>query len=112
MEFIRYSMIWVALLGAAVAFGSNEHVYISFFQNKFPKNIWFWISIIAKIFLVFFLGIMIIGGTKLSINNLNQISLGLQIPMFYSYIAIPIGGLVMLPYILLNMINSILSQHS
>ena len=37
-EVARYMNIWVALLGASIAFKSGEHVGVTFFQNLLPAK--------------------------------------------------------------------------
>lgn len=108
MEFVRYTMVWVTMLGAASAFRGNEHVAITFFKERMPESVWFWLNFTGNAVLCLFLVIMIIGGIEISIKNLNQTSLGLQISMFYPYLAIPVGGCTMLPYILSGILDNVI----
>lgn len=107
MELVRYTMIWVSILGASAAFITKEHVVIDMLGRKLPPRIWFWCRIVADLILCGFFVVMIIGGQDIAIHNFSQTSLGLQIPMFYPYLAIPVGGGLMLLYTLLNMLNSL-----
>lgn len=106
MELVRYTMVWVTMIGTSAAFGSGDHVAITFFKERVPKAAWFWFNFTGNTVLCLFLVIMIIGGVEISFNNLNQTSLGLQISMFYPYLAIPVGGCIMLPYILSNLLEN------
>lgn len=106
MELVRYIMIWVAMLGAAAAFGAREHVSITFFQSRMPETAWFWFNFAGNAILCLFLAAMICGGVVISLRNLNQTSLGMQISMFYPYLAIPIGGCIMVPYILSDILHN------
>ncbi|MBA7571424.1 TRAP transporter small permease [Candidatus Atribacteria bacterium 1244-E10-H5-B2] len=110
MELIRYTMIWTSMLGASNAFTSGEHIGMELLKNKVSKRTWWWISILANVLLCIFLIAMLIGGTKLSFINWNQISLGMQIPMFYPYLAIPVGALFMFFHVLLDILNTITSN--
>ncbi|GAJ03541.1 unnamed protein product [marine sediment metagenome] len=110
MELIRYTMIWTSILGASNAFTSGEHIGMEFLRNKVSKRTWSRISLLANILLCIFLIAMLIGGIKLSFINWNQISLGMQIPMFYPYLAIPVGALFMFFHVLLNILNIIASN--
>jgi TRAP-type C4-dicarboxylate transport system permease small subunit len=105
MELVRYTMVWVTMLGAAYAFGSQEHVAIFFFRNFMSGKAWFCINFAGNALLCLFLVIMVIGGIEISIKNLNQTSLGLQVSMFFPYLAIPVGGFIMIPYILNNILE-------
>jgi len=110
MELVRYTMIWVSLLGASAAFGSEEHICIEALRNALSKQSWFWISISGNVLLCVFLVAMATGGVEITLRNWHQTSLGMQIPMFFPYLAIPIGALFMLLYVLVNIFNSIISR--
>ncbi len=111
MELVRYTMIWVSILGAVAAFTCKEHVIIEMLSNKFPERIWFWCRIGADLSLCAFFVAMIYGGQLLAIRNLAQTSLGLQIPMFYPYLAIPVGGCLMLLYTLSDLFNTFVDRY-
>lgn len=109
MELVRYTMVWTSMLGAAAAFGAREHVSITFLKSRLSHASWVWLNFIGNALLCLFLVIMIIGGITISIRNLNQTSLGMQISMFYPYLAIPVGGVIIIPYVLSDMLSSLLS---
>ncbi len=110
MEMVRYTMIWVSILGAAAAFTCKQHVVIEMLSNKFPKQVWFWCRICGDLLLCGFFVAMIYGGQYLAIRNFGQTSLGLQIPMFYPYLAIPVGGSLMLLYTLADLFNTFVDK--
>jgi TRAP-type C4-dicarboxylate transport system permease small subunit len=110
MELVRYTMIWVSILGAAAAFTSKEHVVINMLSKKLPERVWFWCRIGGDLILCGFFVAMIYGGQSLAIRNFNQTSLGLQIPMFYPYLAIPVGGGLMLLYSLADLLNILVDR--
>jgi TRAP-type C4-dicarboxylate transport system permease small subunit len=110
MELVRYTMIWVSILGAAAAFTCKEHVVIDMLSHKFPARTWFWCRIAADLILCGFFLAMIYGGQSLAIRNFNQTSLGLQIPMFYPYLAIPVGGSLMLLYSVSDLLNTLVDR--
>jgi len=110
MELIRYTMVWTSMLGASNAFTSGEHIGMGLLKNKVSKRTWWWINLLANTLLCIFLVAMLIGGIKLSFINWNQISLGMQIPMFYPYLAIPVGALFMFFHVLLDILNIIISN--
>lgn len=112
MELVRYSLVWMSMLGAAAAFGAREHVSITFLKNRLSQASWVWLNFVGSALLCLFLVVMIIGGITIAIRNLNQTSLGMQISMFYPYLAIPVGGFLMLPYILSEMLQNLLSLFS
>lgn len=110
MELVRYTMIWVSILGAAAAFICKEHVVIDMLSGKLPEKVWFWCRIGGDLLLCWFFVAMIYGGQSLTIRNFSQTSLGLQIPMFYPYLAIPVGGALMLLYTLSDLLNTFVDR--
>ncbi len=108
MELVRYTMIWVSMLGTAAAFGVKEHPCIDFLSTRVSSRAWFWVHLSGNLMLCLFLVVMIIGGTQITLKNWHQTSLGLQIPMFFPYLGIPVGGIVILPYIVMDMLAAVL----
>jgi TRAP-type C4-dicarboxylate transport system permease small subunit len=106
MELIRYTMIWVSLLGAVLAFRVNEHVKITVFDNLLSARNNLRLGIVAHLFLMIFLVAMVIGGIDISMRNMQQVSLGLQIPMGYPYLAIPVGAGFMILYVLFMVLEN------
>jgi len=110
LELVRYTMIWISLLGASAAFGCEEHIGIKALQNVLSKKSWFWISILGNLLLCIFLVAMLRGGIEITLRNWYQISLAMRIPMFYPYLAVPVGALLMALYVLVSILNSIISS--
>lgn len=95
-EVTRYSLIWLALTGSAVAIRRNEHMGLSFLHEKLPKKIRLSLFMLSNIVVIIFLAVMVIYGFKMSISNLNQNTIALGISMAIPYLAIPIGSLLMI----------------
>jgi len=108
MELVRYTMIWISMLGTAAAFGVKEHPCIDFLGTKLSSGAWFRVRLAGNLMLCLFLIVMIMGGTEITLKNWHQTSLGLQIPMFYPYLGIPVGGIVILPYIVMDMLTAVM----
>lgn len=104
-ELARYLLIWVALLGAAYATGQKLHLAIDLLQNKI-RSIWLE-RIIQGLIGLFALLALVIGGWRLvSITlSMEQISAALQIPLGYIYMVLPISGIVILAYAILEIIK-------
>ncbi|MFC1494531.1 TRAP transporter small permease [Thermodesulfobacteriota bacterium] len=100
-ELATFLLIWVSLLGAAVALGRGAHLGIDYFANKLPERnrIQTELFVFAVVSL-FSLLVMVAGGIGLvrQTLNLEQISVALHIPMGYVYLAIPISGFFLVLY--------------
>lgn len=100
-ELATFLLIWVSLLGAAVALGRGAHLGIDYFTHKLPKRNRIQTELFAFAMIsMFSLLVMVIGGISLVRQTLalDQISVALHIPMGYVYLAIPISGAFLLLY--------------
>ena len=100
-ELATFLLIWVSLLGAAVALGRGAHLGIDYFTHKLSERdrIQIELFVFAVVSLFSFL-VMVIGGIGLVKQTLAlaQISVALHIPMGYVYLAIPISGAFLVLY--------------
>lgn len=104
-ELARFSMVWIAFLGAAVAVSLKAHTRIDFFINLLPPKprkfveMFDNIACFAFIVLVTYYSIDIV---KISMRNL---STGLRVPLGYVYIALPVSGVLMMVYFLVQIFS-------
>lgn len=95
-EAARYLMIWMALLAAGLAFKNGEHFNIDFLTNRMkPRHqvsLSLWMSLIAGLFILS----IILWGIPFAKLGFFTTSPGLQISMFLPYLAVPVGGALML----------------
>jgi TRAP-type C4-dicarboxylate transport system permease small subunit len=95
-EAARYLMIWMALLASGLAFKNGEHFSIDFLTHRMgPRlrvSLSLWVSLIAGLFIF----TIILWGIPFAKLGFFTIAPGLQISMFLPYLAVPVGGLLML----------------
>lgn len=106
-ELARYLMIWVGILGAAYAAGKDMHIAINVLTQKFNKETQQKLATIVKLMVILFaLTAMVIGGSRLVYVTyvLNQLSPALQIPLAYVYLVIPLSGLVIIYYKIMDIL--------
>ncbi|MFV0503151.1 MAG: TRAP transporter small permease [Lachnospirales bacterium] len=107
-EFVRFSLVWLSLLASAYVVGKQAHLNVSLLsdtlsgKNKFKLEI-----VIQVLFLLFSLIVMIFGGLKGVSITMGQISPSLGLPMGYVYLAVPVSGVIMLVYSVMNLIDRI-----
>ncbi|KAB8134516.1 TRAP transporter small permease [Gracilibacillus oryzae] len=105
-ELLRFLLFWVAMLGATYAFGSKEHLAITFLKNKLRDIKRKSIELFIDAAILCFTGIIMIkGGYSLVTTTLNQTSPILGIPMGYVYAILPISGVIIAAYQLINMME-------
>ena len=105
-ELARYLMIWVGVLGAAYVAGKGNHVAITYFSEKLnPVNLKRVQIIINLTILSFAILGMFIGGVRLVYITLvlEQLSPALKIPLGLVYAVIPLSGLLIIFYKVLDL---------
>jgi len=116
-ELAVFLIIWVALLGSAVALSRGAHLGIDYLVNKLSiRNKIFTEIFVFLCIAMFSLCVMVIGGMDLVITTLNlgQISPGLGVKIGYVYLAIPISGLFLVLYSVIGLVERLtaLFKHS
>jgi TRAP-type C4-dicarboxylate transport system permease small subunit len=106
-EFLRYSLIWVSMLGGAYAFGKKKHLAIEFIVEKLSNKKALIVNILIDlVVLSFALIVMVIGGTKTVLITMAQSSAALGVPMGYIYLSIPVSGILIIGYSLLGIFEA------
>jgi len=109
-ELATFLLIWVALLGAAVALNRGAHLGIDYFMGKLPSRLRLYTEILVFFCVFLFcLTVMVIGGFQLVSNTLQleQVSPALGLKMGYVYVAVPFSGVFLTLYGLIGLIERI-----
>ncbi len=109
-ELARFLLVWVALLGGAVAFGTKGHLGVDFFVGKFHADVRKLMAVIGHLFVLFFAGgIFLYGGGRVVADALamEQMTPALGWKMGYVYLALPIAGVFMALFTIENVIETL-----
>lgn len=109
-EMARYLMIWVGLIGAAYAAGRRMHLSVDLLPGKLTGNRAHILCILIESFvLIFALAALFAGGLRLVwvMLTLGQTSASLQLPLGYVYLAVPLSGLFIAWYAILDLMNEV-----
>lgn len=108
-EFIRYAMIWITFIGASVCFRRGMHVGIDFLLTLTSKSVTKIIQFVVTILCIVFMGFLMVYGLKLvefSVQS-GQITPALRIPIFWVYLAIPVGSFLSFIHLVVIAFNTI-----
>lgn len=96
-ELSQYLHVWQIWIGASLAIRFQAHIRVDVFVKLFPSAIRKYINLIALICWFLFSGFLAIEGSKYVMNVFmsGQVSPSLHVPMWIPYLAIPIGGSLM-----------------
>ncbi len=103
-EAARYLMIWMALLASGLAFQNGDHFNIDFLTSRMGPRLQVSLSLWMSLLAVLFILSIILWGIPFAMLGFFTTAPGLQITMFLPYLAVPVGGVLML----LNLICFIL----
>jgi C4-dicarboxylate transporter DctQ subunit len=94
-ELSRYLMVWVVFLASSLAVRDNAHISIEFVANRFTGRVRACYDLAAQLVFLSFLAFLIIEGIIALSFQLEQIIPSLNIAIFWFYLAIPVGGALM-----------------
>ena len=112
-ELARFLLIWVSLLGGAVAFGTRAHLGVDFLVEKFHPSARRLMAVTVQLVILFFaLSIFVYGGSRVVSDALamEQTTPALGWKMGYVYLALPIAGLFMVLYAVEGIIERAVTQ--
>lgn len=95
-EFARFSMVWVAMLGSAVAINTKEHISVNMVFQLWPGKPTEVVRLIGLLFselLYFTLFVSSFLWVKGTASILSQAT---RVPLLYIYIVFPVCALVMM----------------
>jgi TRAP-type C4-dicarboxylate transport system permease small subunit len=95
-EIATYLLIWVSLLGSAVATRIGGHVGVGLIVSRLRGGAKGFVSWVNVLTILFFIVILIFLGMKLAIREMHQLGHATRISMFWPFLSIPIGCLMIL----------------
>jgi TRAP-type C4-dicarboxylate transport system permease small subunit len=111
-ELARFLLVWVSLLGGALAFGTKGHLGVDYFVAKLHCDARKLMTLISLfIVLLFSISIFLYGGIYIVAESLKleQMTPALGWKMGYVYLVLPISGFFMLLFTLENLYEAIVT---
>ncbi len=107
-ELLRFALVWLSMLGMAYVSGKQHHICLTLFLDKAsPLLRTLWTLVLQICFGLFALYALIIGGLQISSISMAQYSPALNISMGHVYYALPLGGILIIIYSVLNIMDSL-----
>ena len=102
-ELLTYSFAWMALLASALVFGKREHMRMGFLADKLTGATKKVLDIVIEVLILFFAAtVMIYGGSNIMMLTMTQKTASLGIPMGAVYTVVPLAGIIIVIYSILN----------
>ena len=99
-ELSRYLMVWIVFLGSALAIRDSSHIHINFLTKRFSTENQRWLRLSAHLLTLVFLVFIAVEGLKFLPQQLQQMCITIDISLFYFYLAIPVGSILMIIFLL------------
>jgi len=109
-ELAKFLLIWVSLLGGAVAFGRGSHLGVDYFVGKLDRSVSQWSRMVVHAVVLFFaIAVLVVGGTQVVLNTLamEQTTPVLGWKMGHVYLALPISGVFVTLFTLDNVARTL-----
>jgi len=93
-ELVRYLMIWMVMIGAALVQSVNDHIRIDYLPMLAGPRVRRAMETIFRLFTLVFIIILTVKGIKIAYFNRLFESSGLRISMLWPNLALPLGGIL------------------
>ncbi|MCM3716303.1 TRAP transporter small permease [Alkalihalobacillus oceani] len=99
-EFIRYTFIWMILLGSGVAIKRKAHLGFDLIISKLPLKLQTFFVLLNDVLISIFLILFFFNGINLLKSAGMTPSPSMNIPMAFVYIVLPLSSIIMFIYII------------
>lgn len=109
-ELARFLLVWVALLGGALAFRTKAHLGVDYFVNQLHPAARRLTAVVAHLVVLFFAGsVLLLGGASVVSEALalEQTTPALGWKMGYVYLALPLSGFFVVLYTVDNLMETL-----
>lgn len=107
-ELARYLLIWLGLFGAAYASGQGHHLSIDLLASRLTAHRRRQVNVVIYCCVILFAAsVMVVGGLRLVYLTfaLNQTSAALDLPLGVVYSALPLSGLLVVIYKVIDVLD-------
>ena len=105
-ELLTYTFAWMAIFSSAYVFGKRDHMRMTFVADKLPKEQRKILEIIIELLVIAFAVIVLIyGGFTIMGLTMTQKTASLGVMMGVIYAVVPICGILIAIYGVLNVID-------
>lgn len=109
-ELSRYLMVWTAMMGAPVALAEGKHFGVAYLMDGLSRRGRATLMSLAILGILWFLSLLVREGIDLALANWSCRSLAMMIPMFFPYLAIPVGAAMMILIVLRGLAHVLIGE--
>lgn len=112
-DILSYSFVWISLIATALVFGERDHMNLTFFLDKGTPIVKLMLSLLSEslVMIIAFM-VFVVGGKKFMNVGAIQVSPTLGITMDLVYLILPVSGILIILFGVINMIELVASYQS
>ncbi|WP_425053326.1 TRAP transporter small permease [Psychromarinibacter sp. S121] len=95
-ELARYTMIYMAFIGGAVALRADQHPRLTVFTSMMPESVQKWLGRFLSVCMAVTLVVLLWQGIDVAVHDGRMKTPALRISYFWIYLAVPLGAGAML----------------
>lgn len=112
-ELLTYSFTWMALLASAYVFGKRDHMRMGFIADKLEGKKRMVLEVVIELLIIAFAVIVLVfGGISIMNLTMTQVTASLGIQMGIVYTVVPLTGVLIVIYGVLNVIDLIRGEEN
>jgi len=100
-------MIWIVMLSGSLLVRDDQLVRVDFLDHLWPQAWLVWRNAVFRLLLAVMLGVLVWQGWDEATFGLRRTTTALQISWFWPYLAIPVGGGLMLIQMLARLVEEL-----
>jgi len=106
-EASRYLMIWIVMLAGSLLVRDDQLVRVDFLDHLWPEPWLVWRNAVFRVLLAAMLCVLVWQGWDQAAFAIRRTTTALQISWFWPYLAIPVGGGLMLVQMLARLLEEL-----
>ena len=97
-ELSRLLFVWIVILGAALGLSYGKHMVIEFFQQRLPRPVADWTTLLVQLIGLLFMVVVLVTGFPLLELTSSDFYVTLPFSVMYAYLAAVVGSALMIFY--------------
>lgn len=112
-ELLTYTFTWMALFASAYVFGKRDHMRMGFIADKLTGTPRMILEVVIELLIIAFtIVVLIFGGVSIMNLTMTQVTASLGIQMGIVYTVVPLTGVLIVVYGVLNIIDLVRGEES
>ena len=105
----RYLYVWMVMLAMPVVYRAKGNVAFDLLYNRFSPRTKRLFHVITDLLIACFSGFLALQGLKYTILKGSTIITGINLPQGYMYVSQPIGGVIMILFVIEHIMRAIMA---